>query len=58
MCLLDDNFATHFRDRAAVEAQFPLPKPPKRKAWICRMKDSVRGITKQIAELLRKMKGP
>lgn len=57
-CLLDDSFAAHFRDRAAVEARWPLPKPPKRKGWICRIKDSVHGTTRQIAELLRRMKGP
>lgn len=57
-CLLDDNFAAHFRDRAAVEARWPLPQQSKRKMWICRLWDYAKGATKQIGDLVRRIKGP
>jgi hypothetical protein len=51
-CLLDDTFAAHFRDRASVEARWPLPQQPKKKAWICHARDYISAVVRRLRILI------
>jgi hypothetical protein len=57
-CLLDDTFAAHFRDRAAVEARWLLPQQSKIKVWIRHVKDCSKGAIRAMGKRLRKLRSP